>query len=85
MAMGHSLWRAILEWMSIRLPPIFDVHQGYRVLSHSHLRFLRGQIAGDGSKPWYPIPLPPDSLWTKQKEVTQKPEVLWILIPTWTW
>ena len=25
----HNLWRAILGWMNIHLPAIYDVHQGF--------------------------------------------------------
>ena len=36
MAMGCITYSSILGWIN-HLPPIFDVHQGCRVLTHSHL------------------------------------------------
>ena len=41
--MGFSF----LGWMNIHLPPIFDVHQGYKVLTHSHMGSHGGSVCGE--------------------------------------
>ena len=37
MAMGHNLWRSHFGVHEHPFNTYFDVHQGYRVLTHSHI------------------------------------------------
>ena len=47
-AMGHSPWRSHFGVDEHPFATYFDVHQGYRGVTHSHVMFVRCCVLGEG-------------------------------------